>query len=116
MRRTSWAWSEGPVAQMGCGVTSGKEGVKEVAVHSLFQPISTGNATDEFIENQTISLSLLQSFPDFFFYFSCLFLLRFFHPWVPEAAEVSSPPRANFKQTVPQTEEAHGMPLLSVFL
>lgn len=48
------------------------------------------------------------------FYFSHLFLLRFFHSRVPEAAEISSSPRADFKQTVSQAEEAHGISLLSV--
>lgn len=49
------------------------------------------------------------------FYFSHLFLLRFFHSWIPEAAEISSSPRADFKQTVSETEEAHGISLLLVF-
>lgn len=38
-------------------MTSGKEGVKEVAGHPVFKPTSTGNARYEFIENQAIPVT-----------------------------------------------------------
>lgn len=85
---------------------------REVAGHTVVQPTTTGNIGDEFLENQAApdcSRAFL-----IIFYFSHLFSLRFFRSWVPEAAEISSSPRADFKQTVSQTEEAHGISLLSV--
>lgn len=63
----------------------------EVAECTVVLLTSTGSAGDEFLENQAAPHDYCRAFL-IIFLFLLSFLIRFFHSWVPKAAEIPGSP------------------------